>query len=56
MSFDWVLHDRAIRNLWVGGISSSISKQEADEEFQMIGKIEGVEFSIGQTIAYIDCE
>ncbi|PNT64948.1 hypothetical protein BRADI_4g35250v3 [Brachypodium distachyon] len=47
---------RAIRNLWVGGISPSISKEELEEEFQKFGKIEGVAFSRDQTSAYIDFE
>ncbi|KAM3258945.1 hypothetical protein ACQJBY_050610 [Aegilops geniculata] len=47
---------RAVRNLWVGGISPSISKQEVEEEFQKFGKIEGVAFSHDQTSAYIDFE
>jgi RNA recognition motif-containing protein len=36
---------RAVRNLWIGGISPAISKQELQEEFQKFGKIEGVAFS-----------
>lgn len=47
---------RAVRNLWVGGISPSISKQEVEEEFRKFGKIEGVAFSHDQTSAYIDFE
>ncbi|TVU01431.1 hypothetical protein EJB05_53107 [Eragrostis curvula] len=47
---------RAVRNLWVGGISPSISKEELEEEFQKFGKIEGVAFSQDQTSAYIDFE
>ena len=50
------LQARAVRNLWVGGISPSISKQELEEEFQKFGKIEGVAFSRDQTSAYIDFE
>ena len=49
-------HDRSIMNLCVWEISSSISKQEADGEFHSIGKIEGGQFSIYQTFAYIDSE
>jgi RNA recognition motif-containing protein len=37
---------RAVRNLWIGGISPAISKQELQEEFQKFGKIEGVAFSL----------
>ncbi|KAM0879512.1 hypothetical protein ACQ4PT_034188 [Festuca glaucescens] len=47
---------RAVRNLWIGGISPTISKQELQEEFQKFGKIEGVAFSRDQTSAYIDFE
>ncbi|XP_051188864.1 flowering time control protein FPA isoform X3 [Lolium perenne] len=47
---------RAVRNLWIGGISPAISKQELQEEFQKFGKIEGVAFSRDQTSAYIDFE
>ncbi|CAM0952430.1 unnamed protein product [Alopecurus aequalis] len=47
---------RAVRNLWVGGISTSISKQELEEEFKKFGKIEGIAFSRDQTSAYIDFE
>ncbi|KAK3129724.1 hypothetical protein QOZ80_6BG0483800 [Eleusine coracana subsp. coracana] len=47
---------RAVRNLWVGGISPSISKEELVEEFQKFGKIEGFVFSQDQTSAYIDFE
>uniref|UniRef100_A0A8I6XUP4 RRM domain-containing protein n=1 Tax=Hordeum vulgare subsp. vulgare TaxID=112509 RepID=A0A8I6XUP4_HORVV len=47
---------RAVRNLWVGGISPSISKQEVEDEFQKFGKIEGIAFSHDQTSAYIDFE
>ncbi|GJM99245.1 hypothetical protein PR202_ga16330 [Eleusine coracana subsp. coracana] len=47
---------RAVRNLWVGGISPSISKEELEEEFQKFGKIEGFAFSQDQTSAYIDFE
>ncbi|XP_062198686.1 flowering time control protein FPA-like [Phragmites australis] len=47
---------RAVKNLWVGGISPSISKEELEEEFQKFGKIEGVAFSRDQTSAYIDFE
>ena len=42
MFVDWFLHAGAITNVWVGGISSSISKYKVDKEFRMIGKIEGV--------------
>lgn len=52
----WFLQARAVRNLWVGGISPSISKQEVEEEFRKFGKIEGVAFSHDQTSAYIDFE
>ncbi|KAK1681169.1 hypothetical protein QYE76_042017 [Lolium multiflorum] len=47
---------RAVRNLWIGGVSPAISKQELQEEFQKFGKIEGVAFSRDQTSAYIDFE
>uniref|UniRef100_A0ACD5XZT7 Uncharacterized protein n=2 Tax=Avena sativa TaxID=4498 RepID=A0ACD5XZT7_AVESA len=47
---------RAVRNLWIGGISPSISKQKLEEEFQKFGKIEAVAFSRDQTSAYIDFE
>ncbi|XP_062193701.1 flowering time control protein FPA-like isoform X2 [Phragmites australis] len=47
---------RAVRNLWVGGISPSVSKEELEEVFQKFGKIEGVAFSQDQTSAYIDFE
>ncbi|CAN6167646.1 unnamed protein product [Urochloa humidicola] len=47
---------RAVRNLWVGGISLSVSKEELEEEFQKFGKVEGVAFSQDQTSAYIDFE
>ncbi|KAF0914064.1 hypothetical protein E2562_026480 [Oryza meyeriana var. granulata] len=45
---------RAVKNLWVGGISSSISKEELEEEFKKFGNVEGVAFSRNQTSAYID--
>jgi hypothetical protein len=45
---------RAVRDLWVGGISPSVSKVEVEEEFQKFGKIEGLAFSQDQTSAYID--
>ena len=54
MFVDWFLQARAARNLWVGGISLSISKQEVEGEFQKFGKVEGVEVSSDQTMAYID--
>ncbi|CAL5073339.1 unnamed protein product [Urochloa decumbens] len=47
---------RAVRNLWVGGISLSVSKEELEEEFQKFGKVEGVAFSQDQTSAYVDFE
>jgi RNA recognition motif-containing protein len=47
---------RAVRNLWVGGISLSVSKEELEEEFQKFGKVEGVAFSHDQTSAYVDFE
>ncbi|CAN6205017.1 unnamed protein product [Urochloa humidicola] len=47
---------RAVRNLWVGGISLSVSKEEVEEEFQKFGKVEGVAFSQDQTSAYVDFE
>ncbi|KAK8460147.1 hypothetical protein SEVIR_2G284400v4 [Setaria viridis] len=47
---------RAVRNLWVGGISPSVSKEELEEEFQKFGKVEGVAFSQDQTSAYVDFE
>jgi len=47
---------RAVRNLWVGGISPSVSKEELEEEFQKFGKVEGFAFSQDQTSAYIDFE
>ncbi|KAL6601761.1 hypothetical protein ACP70R_044981 [Stipagrostis hirtigluma subsp. patula] len=47
---------RAVRNLWVGGISPSVSKEELEEEFQKFGKVEGFAFSQDQTAAYIDFE
>jgi hypothetical protein len=50
------LQARAVRNLWVGGISPSVSKEEVEEEFQKFGKIEGLAFSQDQTSAYIDFE
>ena len=56
MFVDWFLQAIAIRNLWVGGISPSISTQEVEGEFQKFGKIEGVAFSHDQTSAYIDFE
>ena len=45
------LQARAVRNLWVGGIGPSVSKQELEEEFQKFGKIEGVAFSRDQLIS-----
>ncbi|KAF2917067.1 hypothetical protein DAI22_09g165200 [Oryza sativa Japonica Group] len=45
---------RAVKNLWVGGISSSISKEELEEEFKKFGKVDGIAFSRDQTSAYID--
>jgi RNA recognition motif-containing protein len=50
------LQARAVKNLWVGGISPTISKQDLEEEFQKFGKIEGIAFSRDQTSAYIDFE
>ncbi|KAL6846772.1 hypothetical protein ACP4OV_024220 [Aristida adscensionis] len=47
---------RAVRNLWVGGISPSVSKEELEGEFQKFGKIEVVAYSQDQTSAYIDFE
>nr|CAB3453948.1 unnamed protein product [Digitaria exilis] len=47
---------RAVRNLWVGGISPSVSKEELEEEFQKFGKVEAVAFSQDKTSAYIDFE
>ena len=52
----WVLQARYVRNLWVGGISLSISRQEVEGEFQKFGKTERVGFSHDQTSAYIDFE
>jgi RNA recognition motif-containing protein len=52
----WFLQAKAVRNLWVGGISPSVSKEELEEEFQKFGKVEGVAFSQDQTSAYIDFE
>ena len=52
----WFLQARAVRNLWVGGISPSVSKEELEEEFQKFGKVEGFAFSQDQTSAYIDFE
>uniref|UniRef100_A0A0D9XFN4 Reticulon-like protein n=1 Tax=Leersia perrieri TaxID=77586 RepID=A0A0D9XFN4_9ORYZ len=45
---------RAVKSLWVGGISSSISKEELEEEFKKFGQVDGVAFSCDQTAAYID--
>ena len=56
MFVDWFLQARAVRNLWVGGISPSISKKEVEEEFQKFGKIQGVAFSHDQPFAYIHIE
>ena len=56
MFVDWLLQAIAIRNLWVGRISPSISTQEVEGEFQKFGKIEGVAFSHDQTSAYINFE
>ena len=56
MFVDWFLQAIAVRNLWVGGISLSISRQEVEGEFQKFGKTERVGFSHDQTSAYIDFE
>ncbi|KAM0930083.1 hypothetical protein ACQ4PT_001157 [Festuca glaucescens] len=53
---DFARPARAVRNLWIGGISSSVSKQQLEEELQKFGKIEGIAFSHDQTSAYIDFE
>ncbi|KAJ1290422.1 hypothetical protein BS78_02G242000 [Paspalum vaginatum] len=47
---------RAVRNLWVGGISPSISKEDLEEEFQKFGKVDNIALSQDQTSAYIDFE
>lgn len=47
---------RAVRNLWVGGISTSVSKEDIEEEFQKFGKVDSIAFSQDQTSAYIDFE
>ncbi|KAG8050536.1 hypothetical protein GUJ93_ZPchr0009g2360 [Zizania palustris] len=47
---------RAVKNLWVSGISSSISKEELEEEFRKFGNVEGIAFSHDKTSAYIDFE
>jgi RNA recognition motif-containing protein len=54
MFLDLSFQARAVKNLWVGGISSSISKEELEEEFKKFGKVDGIAFSRDQTSAYID--
>lgn len=42
------------KNLWVGGISPSISKEELEEEFQKFGKIEDFKFLKERNTAFVE--
>ncbi|XP_020088164.1 flowering time control protein FPA [Ananas comosus] len=45
---------KAVRHLWVGGISSSITKEKVEEEFLKFGKIEEFKFFRERNSALID--
>ncbi|KAJ3681394.1 hypothetical protein LUZ60_015883 [Juncus effusus] len=45
---------KAVRNLWVAGIGSSVTKQDLQKEFSKFGKIEDLTFFRGRNSAMID--
>lgn len=49
-----VLQAKPCKSLWVGGISSSVSKDHLEEEFSKFGKIEDLRFLRERKTAFID--
>ncbi|RID61184.1 hypothetical protein BRARA_E00354 [Brassica rapa] len=48
------LQAKPCKSLWVGGISSSVSKDDLEEEFSKFGKIEDLRFLRERKTAFID--
>lgn len=48
------LQAKPCKSLWVGGISSSVSKDHLEEEFSKFGKIEDLRFLRERKTAFID--
>lgn len=50
----FVLQAKPAKNLWVGGISLSVSKEQLEEEFSKIGKLENFKFLRDRNSALVE--
>lgn len=51
---DFCLQAKPCKNLWVGGISPSVSKEELEEEFLKFGKVEDFKFLRDRNTAFVE--